>query len=171
MTIFNMITNSAKETQHLGEKIAGLMKPGSVIALTGELGSGKTTFTKGLARGLGVPDPEYVNSPSFVLAREYKGRINLYHFDLYRLDNLHDIEYIGIQEYLNGDGVVVIEWAEKGLPIVPRDNLLITIRYTSAAKRERSVSLKPQGQRYRELIEQLKIREGIMALRRSRLTR
>ncbi len=113
MKSLDITTKSEQETIAEGKRLASFLKAGDLAALTGDLGSGKTTFTKGIASGLGVENPEYVNSPSFVLIREYKGEIPLYHFDLYRLDNLQDMGYIGIQEYLDGDGVVVIEWADK----------------------------------------------------------
>lgn len=169
MEFLRLDSHSPEQTQLLGSCLGELAQRADVFLLVGELGAGKTCLAQGIARGLEVE--EYAFSPSFVILREYHGRLPLYHIDFYRLDRIEEIADLALEEYFFGDGVCVIEWAEKGLPIVPRDNLLITIRYTSAAKRERSVSLKPQGQRYRELIEQLKIREGIMALRRSRLTR
>ncbi|TET50539.1 MAG: tRNA (adenosine(37)-N6)-threonylcarbamoyltransferase complex ATPase subunit type 1 TsaE [Dehalococcoidia bacterium] len=169
MESLDLNSHSPEQTQLLGSCLGELAQRADVFLLVGELGAGKTCLAQGIARGLEVE--EYAFSPSFVILREYHGRLPLYHIDFYRLDRIEEIADLALEEYFFGDGVCVIEWAEKGLPIVPRDNLLITIRYTSAAKRGRSVSLKPQGQRYRELIEQLKIREGIMALRRSRLTR
>ena len=146
----NLISNSEKETKKIGEALARLLKPGDNIALTGNLGSGKTTFTKGIARGLGVENPEYVNSPSFVLVREYKGRSNLYHFDLYRLDSLEEIEYIGINEYLDGDGVVVIEWAQKMGKLMPVDYMQVEIDMIDEKKRR--FIFKPYGKRYSNII-------------------
>ncbi len=149
MKIF-VISNSAEETEDLGAKLAKLLKPGDNIALTGNLGSGKTTFTKGLARGLKIERPEYVNSPSFVLMKEYEGRVKLYHFDLYRLDNLEDIEYISMQEYLDGDGVVAIEWADKMKMLLPAQYLEISIDIR--AEKKRKFTFKPYGKRYNNIV-------------------
>ena len=146
----SIVSNSLKDTKSIGEKLAKLLKPGDNIALIGELGSGKTTFTKGLASGLGVKDPEYVNSPSFVLLKEYEARINLYHFDLYRIESLGDIDYIGISEYINGDGITVIEWADKMKALMPAEYLKITIRITG--KERRVFNFKPYGKRYYNII-------------------
>ena len=102
-----MITNSAKETMLVGEKLAKKLKPGDIIALSGNLGSGKTTFTKGVGKGLGVKYPRRINSPTFVLIKEYDGKMPLYHLDLYRLDDLKEIENLAIEEYIYGNGVTV----------------------------------------------------------------
>jgi len=145
-----LISKNAKETQMLGARLAKLLNPGDNIALTGNLGSGKTTFTKGLARGLNIEKPEYVNSPSFVLMKEYKGRANLYHFDLYRLDSLEDIEYISMREYLDGDGIVVIEWADRMKMLLPAQYLEISIGI--AAEKKRKFTFIGHGKRYNNII-------------------
>lgn len=118
-------TNSPEETVRLGEKIGSLLQSGDVIALTGELGAGKTTFIKGLAKGIGVPD--FVGSPSFVIINEYPGRIPFCHMDLYRLEDRADIEDLGITEYFSGRGIVAVEWAEKLGEILPDVNITITM--------------------------------------------
>ena len=146
----HFVSAGPEETRTLGQKLAKLLKPGDNLALTGNLGSGKTTFTKGLAKGLGVKNPEYVNSPSFVLMREYEGKAKLYHFDLYRLDDLEDIEYIGIQEYLNGDGITAIEWADKMEVLLPAEYLEITI--TIKDREKRLFTLRPHGKRYDNIV-------------------
>jgi len=128
-------TRSAEETIKLGEKIARRLKPGSIVALSGDLGAGKTTLVKGIAKGLGVKNYRYVNSPSFVLVKEYKGKIPLFHFDIYRLNNLKDIEDIGYEDYLAGRGVVVIEWAKKMNRILPKDHLDVTLKIKGPNKR------------------------------------
>jgi len=145
-----IITNNEKETKCLAAGIAQYLKKGDIVALIGNLGSGKTTFTKGLAEGLDVKDPEHVNSPSFVLIKEYKGRIGMYHFDLYRLDNICDIEYIGIQDYLDNDGVVVIEWADKIRKFLTQDYLQVEIGIIDACRRE--IMIKGHGKRYDNII-------------------
>ncbi len=104
-------THSAAETQALAARIAPLLQAGDVLWLSGDLGSGKTTFTQGLGRALGIELP--IISPTFVLIREYAGRLPLYHIDLYRLDNPREALNLGLRDYLDGNGVCVIEWAER----------------------------------------------------------
>ncbi|OIO32551.1 MAG: tRNA (adenosine(37)-N6)-threonylcarbamoyltransferase complex ATPase subunit type 1 TsaE [Candidatus Omnitrophica bacterium CG1_02_40_15] len=131
-----MITNSAKETMLIGEKLARKLRPGDIIALSGDLGSGKTTFTKGIGKGLGVKDPKRINSPTFVLIKEYNGRIPLYHLDLYRLDDLKEIENLAIEEYIYGNGVTVIEWAEKIKSILPEKHISVRLKIKGDNKRK-----------------------------------
>ena len=118
-------TGSPEETELLGERIGEALEPGSVIALIGELGAGKTVLTKGIARGLRVPD--LVHSPSFTLIHEHTGRLPVYHFDLYRLKSPEELENLGPESYFYGDGVVVIEWAEKARELLPPDRLEVRI--------------------------------------------
>lgn len=106
-------THSAEETRLLGEKIGTQLEKGTVIALTGDLGSGKTAFVQGLARGLGVPPEYYITSPTFTLINEYPARYPLFHVDLYRIGDPTELEDTGIFEILHGNGVVAIEWADK----------------------------------------------------------
>ncbi|MDM8524354.1 tRNA (adenosine(37)-N6)-threonylcarbamoyltransferase complex ATPase subunit type 1 TsaE [Desulfococcaceae bacterium HSG8] len=116
MTIrqFQTITSCLEDTRELGRKIGALLRRGTVIALTGDLGSGKTSLIQGLARGLEVPDEYYITSPSYTLINEYPGRFPLFHADLYRLENPDDFEDTGIYEILHsGEGVVAVEWAER----------------------------------------------------------
>ena len=133
-------TANAEETIKLGEKIARRLKPGDLVALSGELGAGKTTLVKGIAKGLGVKNYRYVNSPSFVLVKEYKGKIPLFHFDIYRLNNLKDIEDIGYEDYLARDGVVVIEWSSKMDRILPKRHLDVALKIKNP--NERTISVK-----------------------------
>ena len=106
-----IITRSAEETIELGRKIGTILKPDEVVALTGQLGAGKTTLIQGIAEGLGVKD--YVTSPSFIIINEYQGRFPFYHVDLYRLDEGAEVLDLGIEEYFDRGGVCVIEWAER----------------------------------------------------------
>lgn len=131
----SIITRGEEETIKLGEKIAKRLKPGDTIAMSGEVGAGKTTLVKGIAKGLGVRNYRYVNSPSFVLVKEYKGKIPLFHFDIYRLDNLKDIEEIGYEDYLAREGVVVIEWAKKMERILPKGYIEISLKIKGPEKR------------------------------------
>jgi len=151
-------SHSPEQTQLLGSYVGKLARKADVLLLTGELGTGKTCLVQGIARGLDVK--EYAFSPSFVILRQYHGRLPLYHIDFYRLDCLSEIAGLGLEHYLYGDGVCVIEWAEKGQQLVPQDNLLISIQYVAASPTERSVCLKPHGQRYNGLVEQLKEETG-----------
>lgn len=113
---------SAWETERLGEELGKVLSGGQILALCGELGAGKTTFVRGLAKGLGIP-PETVSSPSFVLIQEYTGRLTLYHVDFYRLESLLDIELIGLRDLWREDTIVAIEWADKIPQAIPEDAL------------------------------------------------
>jgi tRNA threonylcarbamoyladenosine biosynthesis protein TsaE len=135
-----VVTKSEEETIRLGEKIARWLKPGDLVALSGDLGAGKTTLVKGIAKGLGVKDYRHVNSPSFVLVKEYKGKVPLYHFDIYRLNKLKDIEDIGYEDYLGRRGVVVIEWAKKMGRILPKRHLGIDLKIKNP--KERVINIK-----------------------------
>ena len=118
------ITNSAEETEQLGERIASKLKGTDVIALFGGLGMGKTAFTRGLARGLGADD--VVSSPTFALVNEYSGRVPVYHFDMYRVTSWDDLYSTGFFDYLD-TGVLIIEWSENIEGALPENALRITI--------------------------------------------
>ena len=136
-------SESPTETKGLGERIGKLLLPGDSVALTGELGSGKTVLTKGIARGLGIKgDP--VRSPSFVLIKEYSGKIPLFHFDLYRLKKPEELNTIGYEEYFSGKGIVVIEWAERAKNFLPEEYLEIKLSIIS--KNKRKISLTAKGE-------------------------
>lgn len=107
-----VITRSGKETSELGEKLGRLIQGGIAISLTGDLGAGKTTFVQGLAKGLGVPDSFYVTSPTYTIINEYPGRVDLCHMDLYRLGSSDELEYIGFDEIVDSDRVIIIEWPD-----------------------------------------------------------
>jgi tRNA threonylcarbamoyladenosine biosynthesis protein TsaE len=145
---------SPEQTQLLGNYLGKLARKADLFLLTGQLGTGKTCLVQGIARGLNVQ--EYAFSPSFVILRQYHGRLPLYHIDFYRLDCIEEIADLGLEDYFYGDGVCVIEWADKGLQVVPQDNLLISIHYVPVPETGRSIRLKSQGERYNELIKQLK---------------
>ena len=106
-------TNSTEETREFGKRIGLWLGDGNVLFLTGDLGSGKTTFVQGIAKGLEVPGDYYVTSPTYTLINEYPGRYPLFHVDLYRIENQVDLEDIGLDEMLYDDGVIVIEWADR----------------------------------------------------------
>ncbi len=125
-----------KDTEKLGEKIGQKVQPGTVIALIGDLGTGKTTLTKSIARGLGVT--ETVTSPTFNIIREYRsGRLPLYHFDVYRIGDPDEMFELGYEEYFYGDGVCVVEWADIIEELLPEDAVVIAIdRGASDEERE-----------------------------------
>jgi tRNA threonylcarbamoyladenosine biosynthesis protein TsaE len=162
MESLKVTSNSPEQTQLLGNYLGELAQEADVFLLTGELGAGKTCLVQGIARGLDVT--EYAFSPSFVILREYHGRLPLYHIDLYRLDNVEEVADLGLEDYLYGDGVCVVEWAEKGFQVLPEGNLLIDIRYILGSPTGRSLCLKPRGARYVDLMKQLRRREGIVLL-------
>lgn len=119
-------TYSAEETFRLGEMTGGKLKPGTVVCLDGDLGVGKTVFVKGVAKGLGIKEP--VVSPTFTILQEYReGRIPLYHFDVYRIEDPEEMYEIGFDDYLYGDGVCLIEWAKRVTELLPDGVLRITI--------------------------------------------
>jgi len=143
------------ETIKLGGKLGKMLQEGDVIALSGQLGSGKTVLTKGIAEGLGVKGSNCVNSPSFVILKEYKGRIPLYHFDVYRLKDISQFSTVGYGEYFYGRGVSVIEWADKVKEALPKEYLLINIEIIG--ENERSFKIKAYGGRYEALLRKLKL--------------
>ncbi|MFA5500060.1 MAG: tRNA (adenosine(37)-N6)-threonylcarbamoyltransferase complex ATPase subunit type 1 TsaE [Candidatus Omnitrophota bacterium] len=134
------ISNSVEETMGLGRKLGEKIKKGAIVALIGDLGSGKTVFTKGIAQGLDVKNARYVNSPTFVIIKEYKGRIPLYHFDLYRLDHYSSFDTMNYEEYFYGSGVTVIEWADKVRKLLPKK--YIEVRLKVAGEQARKIQIK-----------------------------
>lgn len=127
-------TNSAAETRALGEELSGSLRPGDVVVLEGELGAGKSELARGIARGLGVR--ETVTSPSFTILNVYEsGRCPLYHFDWYRLESEDELYEMGMDEYLGGDGIAVVEWAERCPEAVPENTIRITLDVTGEESR------------------------------------
>ena len=118
-------SHSERETEDLGARLGERLQPGTVIAYTGDLGAGKTAFTRGLARGLGVTDR--VTSPTYTIVNEYEGNIPLFHFDMYRLDDSDALFDIGWEDYLDRGGVCVVEWSENVADALPPDTVVVTI--------------------------------------------
>lgn len=131
------ITNSARETRLLGRKIGRRLQAGDVLALTGELGSGKTVLSQGMARGLKVKEP--VTSASFVLCQKFSGRLTFYHLDFYRLSEAEILDG-EFEEIISSTSVTVVEWAEKAAKILPPDIINIKIEYLGAKKRRLTIS-------------------------------
>ncbi|MBN1828602.1 MAG: tRNA (adenosine(37)-N6)-threonylcarbamoyltransferase complex ATPase subunit type 1 TsaE [Deltaproteobacteria bacterium] len=123
-------SRSSDDTDEVGFIIGGNAGPGAVIALIGDLGAGKTCLTRGIAKALGINEGYYVTSPTFTLLNEYPGRLNLYHFDIYRLRDWTDLEDIGCEEYFDSDGVTVIEWAEKIASALPERALFVYLAHS-----------------------------------------
>lgn len=135
-----MISRNPEETFFIGKIIGENLNAGDIVALTGELGTGKTCLTQGIARGLGVPEQYQITSPTFTLINEYPGKFSLYHFDLYRLKGSQDMESLGCEEYLFGEGVSVIEWAEKASEILPDESIFISFTYLDESQRKMVIS-------------------------------
>ena len=148
-----IVTRSRQETMALGRRLGALLEPGDVVALDGPLGSGKTTLTKGLAEGLGVEDPRWVTSPTFVLVHEYPGRVPVYHIDAYRLSGPDDAEALGTDELFFGDGVAIVEWAERIAEVLPPERLDIELSHVGDDARQ--LAFAGQGSRYASLVGQL----------------
>lgn len=118
-------SRSPEDTQAIGERLGARLEAGDVVACIGELGAGKTCFLQGLARGLGVQAD--VTSPTFVLINQYRGRLPVYHVDAYRTESLTELVDLGVEELFHGDGVAVVEWADKLLPLLPPHAITVTI--------------------------------------------
>ena len=155
MGVLKFISHSPEQTQNLGKELGKFAHEGDIFLLSGDLGTGKTCLTQGIAWGLGVK--EYAFSPSFVLVREYHGRLPLYHIDFYRLNSIEEIIDLALEEYVYSNGICVIEWAEKGMTVLPSDNMHISLEYISNAEMARKVQLQTNGDRYNELIKQITI--------------
>jgi tRNA threonylcarbamoyladenosine biosynthesis protein TsaE len=143
-------TRSVEETQALAEKIGHLTEPGDVFTLSGDLGAGKTSFTQGLARGMGVNG--VVNSPTFTIIKEYMGRLPLYHMDVYRIED--EMEDLGFNEYFYGEGVTVVEWPQMIADQLPEERCEIVI--TRGEGDERTLTFTARGKRYQIVCEAIK---------------
>lgn len=139
-----------EKTREIGYKLGQLLTSKSVICLIGDLGAGKTTMTQSLAKSLEVDD--YITSPTFTIVNEYEGRMPLYHFDVYRIGSSDEMYDIGFDEYINGDGVCIIEWANLIEDILPEEYLYIEMNYKETG---REMILTPKGEKYEELVKEL----------------
>lgn len=145
-----MVTTSPDETYNEGKKLGSLLNKGDRVYLTGDMGSGKTAFTKGIAAGLGIEG--HITSPTFTLVNEYEGEIPLYHFDVYRISDPEEMLEIGFEEYLEVNGVVVIEWAELIQGLLPTDGIWIDIRKGALDGRDsRTIRMEFKGDRYKKV--------------------
>ena len=149
-----LLSRNPEETFLIGKIIGNSLSEKNVVALVGDLGTGKTCLTRGIARGLGVSDEYQITSPSFTLINEYQGRMMLYHFDLFRLSRASEMDEMGYDEYLFGQGVSVIEWADKAENMLPDDTLFVSISYTD--ENERSIIISGQKEKIAIISEQLR---------------
>ncbi|MCT4605075.1 MAG: tRNA (adenosine(37)-N6)-threonylcarbamoyltransferase complex ATPase subunit type 1 TsaE [Marinisporobacter sp.] len=147
-----MISNHEQRTYDLGYKLGTLLKNGDVVCLTGDLGAGKTTISKSIAKGLEVE--EYVTSPTFTIIHEYMGRIPLYHFDVYRIGEIEEMEDLGYEEYFYGEGVCLIEWASQIEELIPKEHLWIHIKRVDGNTRE--ITINGTSKHFNKVIEELK---------------
>ena len=125
MTSSTLVSRSADDTRAAGEALAGTLGPGDVVALTGELGAGKTCFVQGVVHGLGAT--ALATSPTFVLVNEYRGRVAIHHVDAYRTESLTELVDLGLREVFDGDGVTLVEWADKLRPLLPPRTIHVTL--------------------------------------------
>ncbi len=151
----SLYSDSSEATFALGEWIGREAAGGEVLALIGPLGAGKTRFVQGLAKGMEVAE-RYITSPTFILMQCYEGRLPLYHIDLYRMEKAAEMEALGLEEFLEGEGVAAVEWADKGLEVLPPARLTITFQY--AGEDQRELHLSASGSHYQEWLR--KIREA-----------
>lgn len=145
---FDLISQSPDHTRHLGARLGELLRGGELVLLEGDLGAGKTAFTQGIAEGLQVR--QVVSSPTFTLLKEYEGRLPLYHFDLYRLDDPLEILDLGFDEYFSGSGVCVVEWADRAEEVWPAEHL--RIGFTMVSETQRRLLMSAVGLRSVELL-------------------
>lgn len=138
-------TASVEGTRDLGAALAELIRPGDVLVLAGDLGAGKTALTQGMCRGLGVTAP--VTSPTFTLANVYEGRLTVHHLDVYRLEQLDEVLDLGLPELLDDEGVVIVEWGDAILPVLPKDLLEVRLTY-GPGDDDRVISLRCAGSRW-----------------------
>jgi len=140
-----LISNSEAETQSCAERFAAQLKAGDIVFLQGDLGAGKTTFVKGLVKGFKL-SPNKVNSPTFVLMNYYKGKLPIYHFDLYRLENPKEIESVDFDDYFYGQGISLIEWPERLGIYKPKNYYLVELKHKGERQRQVCISYpsKPQ---------------------------
>lgn len=143
-----------QETKLFGIKLGKLLKAGDILCLNGDLGAGKTTLTKSI--GLGLEVQGYITSPTFNLINEYDGRLKMYHFDVYRLNNVDDLYDLGFDEYFYGDGVCIIEWADKIEGVIPKERIVLDIENGDDIH-ERIIKIHGEGASFQKIIKELSI--------------
>ncbi|MDK2800443.1 MAG: tRNA threonylcarbamoyladenosine biosynthesis protein TsaE [Clostridiales bacterium] len=145
------ISNSPEETEKIAYDIAKYLTAGDVVCLDGDLGAGKTAFTKGIAKAFEVED--YVTSPTFTIINEYNGKLPIYHFDVYRINDIDEMYEIGFEEYIDGDGISIIEWADNIKEILPSSYLKITItKDIEKSENYRQILIEAIGKEYEKVM-------------------
>ncbi len=139
-------------TEEFGKIIGGFLGSGDIVCLNGELGAGKTTLTKSIGKGLDVE--EYITSPTFALINQYEGRVPVYHFDVYRLEGVEDTFDLGFDEYFFGEGVCIIEWADRIEEAIPEDRIVLDIE-KGKEDSERLISISGHGEKYEQILKEL----------------
>lgn len=150
--MIRIVSDREEKTYDLGYRLGTLLAEGDVVCLTGDLGAGKTTLSKAIAKGLGVED--CVTSPTFTIIHEYMGRVPLYHFDVYRIERIEDMEDLGYEEYFYGEGVCLVEWACQIEEIIPKEHLWIDIK-KSLEEDDREIIIRGTTPHFDEIIEEL----------------
>ncbi len=152
--MITFVSNSPSETKKIGGGIGRLLRENDVVALEGDLGSGKTTLVKGIAKGLGVSSEREVASPSFILIHEYQARKKIYHIDWYRLKSVQGMDALLAEECFRSQGVALVEWADRGKTILPSERILIRLKHRGPVTRAITVSAK--GQKYEPFLRSVK---------------
>jgi len=150
--MFSVITTGPEQTWHIGQMLGARLAAGDTVCLYGDLGAGKTSLSYGIALGLDVKE-QYITSPTFTLVNEYQGRVPFYHMDLYRLNDPGELESIGFDEYIDSDGVTVIEWAERAGDELPAECFSIYI--STVDENSREIGFLVEGERYEQLLMDL----------------
>jgi tRNA threonylcarbamoyladenosine biosynthesis protein TsaE len=150
--VFSVITTNQEQTWQIGEMLGARLDAGDTVCLYGDLGAGKTSFSYGIAQGLEVEE-QYITSPTFTFVNEYQGRVPMYHIDLYRLTDPDELHNIGFEEYLDSDGVTVIEWAERAEDELPVERLSVYLSHVNDHSRE--IGFLAEGERYQKLLDDL----------------
>ena len=151
--VLQLVSRGPEETWEIGRRLGQRAGAGDVFLLTGTLGAGKTCLTQGIAWGLGVEG--YATSPTFVIVRRYRGRLTLYHIDLFRISDAQEAQELGIEEYLSGEEVCVVEWADRAPEVFPPESLWIAMEY-GCEETERLITIMPENNRHGQLLERLK---------------
>lgn len=145
--MINIETHSFEETVDFGKRLGYALKPGDIICLSGDLGTGKTALTNGIAKSLGIDS--YITSPTFTLVNEYEGRFPLYHFDVYRISDPDEMFDIGFEEYINSEGITIIEWGEQIIEILPKEIIRVNIKKNLKKGLDvREISIEFIGEKY-----------------------
>ncbi len=152
-THITLTSSSPEDTQRIGANLGGALYPGACVALIGNLGAGKTELTKGIARGLAVPEDISVNSPTFILINEYPGRLHIYHLDAYRLSGTAELDALGFEEMVRGDQCAVVEWADRTPDALPEDRIIV--RITHKEDQTRDIDIEATGEQSRKAIDKM----------------